>query len=74
MEKFLAAVFVTLGGCLLIFFVAILASIPTWLLWNWVVPDITKNAVTEISLFQALGLNLLCGILFKSSSSGSKSD
>jgi hypothetical protein len=32
-------------------------------------PDITKGAVTSLSFWQALGLNFLCGILFKSSNS-----
>lgn len=72
MEKFLAAVAVSIGAIVLVCFIAVVCSIPTWLLWNWVVPDITKGAVTEINLLQALGLNILCGILFKSSSSGSK--
>lgn len=70
-------------GCLTVIFgmltmvaiLAVLMALPTMWLWNAIVPDITKNAVTELSFWQALGLNLLCGILFKNSSvSSSKSE
>lgn len=70
-------------GCLTLIFgmfamvivLAVLLALPTMLLWNAVVPDITKNAVTELTFWQALGLNFLCGILFKNSSaSASKSE
>jgi hypothetical protein len=69
------------SGCLTVigmmigalFALAILMALPTMLLWNAIVPDITNYAVTELSFWQALGLNLLCGILFKSSASTSTS-
>ena len=44
--------------------IAFIAAIPTMLLWNWVISDIF--ALPEITLKQALGLNLLCAILFNS--------
>jgi hypothetical protein len=44
---------------------ALLLSIPTWLLWNGCLVDAVAG-VREIGLLQALGLNILCGILFKS--------
>jgi hypothetical protein len=37
------------------------------LLWDWLMPEIF--GLKEITLFQAFGINLLSGILFKSSSS-----
>ncbi len=57
-----------------VFCAAIILALPTMWLWNAVVPDITKNAVTTLTFWQALGLNFLCGILFKSSSVSSSSE
>lgn len=71
-----------LGGCLgliivwlaFVFGAAVILALPTMWLWNALVPDITKEALTPISFWQALGLNFLCGILFKSSSVSSSSE
>lgn len=72
-----------MAGCLTVIFgmvamvviMALVMALPTMWLWNAIVPDITKNAVTELTFWQALGLNFLCGILFKSSGvSASKSE
>jgi len=46
-----------------IFALAIIFAIPTMLLWNWLLPAIF--GIKEIGLLQAAGINLLCGILFK---------
>lgn len=71
------------AGCLTLIFgmfamvivLAVLMALPTMWLWNAIVPDITKDAVTQLTFWQALGLNFLCGILFKSSGvSASKSE
>ena len=70
MGKIVGAV---VGFVFLLVILAVLAALPTWLLWNWLVPDITKGALTEVTFWQAFGINLLAGILFKSSASG-KSD
>jgi len=48
---------------------ALLFAVPTMLLWNWLMPVIF--GLTKITFLQALGLNMLCGILFKSHSSSS---
>jgi len=62
-----SAIFASILALISIVFVfAIIASIPTWLLWNWLMPHIF--GLPTISLLQALGLNILAGILFKSSS------
>jgi len=45
---------------------ALLTALPVFLLWNWLIPDLM--GFKSISLLQALGLNVLCVILFKSSS------
>lgn len=47
---------------------AVVMALPTMLLWNWcLVPAVP--ALVEIGFWQALGINLLCSILFKSSGS-----
>lgn len=48
----------------LIFLMAILLSLPTMLLWNYLCPDLFR--LPQIDIWQALCLNILCGILFKS--------
>jgi len=39
-------------------------SLPTWLLWNWLMPGVF--GLPSISLVQAFGLLLLSGFLFGS--------
>jgi hypothetical protein len=41
----------------------LLSAVPTWLLWNWLVPELFNGPT--INLLQALGINLLLNILFK---------
>jgi hypothetical protein len=45
--------------------VAVLLGYPLMLLWNWLMPVIFN--LPEISFWQAIGLNILSSILFKSS-------
>lgn len=52
---------------LLVWFIAIYAvilALPTMLLWDWVAPAVF--GLKPITFGQALGLNLLCGVLFRS--------
>jgi hypothetical protein len=49
---------------------AILAATPVMWLWNWLAPDLFS--LQAINFWQALGLLVLCGALFKSGSSSSK--
>lgn len=44
--------------------ISVLFSLPVMWLWNGLMPAIFK--LPEITFLQALGLNILCGILFKS--------
>ena len=60
MEKLL----VVLGAIMLICIIAIVMSLPTMWLWNWLMPVIF--GLVKINFWQALGLNLLTGILFRS--------
>lgn len=48
----------------LIILVAALLTFPTYFLWNWLMPDIFN--LPKVSVLQALGLNLLSGVLFGS--------
>jgi len=61
-----------IGVILLIIFavVSIVAAIPLYFLWNWLMPAIF--GLTTITFWQAWGLSFLSSILFKNSSSNSK--
>jgi len=50
--------------------IVILLAFPTMWLWNWLMPEIFN--LSEITIWQALGLNLLSGILFKSTTTINK--
>lgn len=56
-----------LGVIALIAILAIIFSFPTMWLWNWLMPMLF--GLTKITWVQALGINVLSGILFRSSSS-----
>jgi hypothetical protein len=71
METFIKILGVAFLAVFTIAVLALIFSIPTWLLWNWVA--VTVLGLKEITLLQALGLTLLSSILFKSSSTGSSS-
>lgn len=61
----------TLGVALLastlILVFAILFAFPTMFLWNWALQP-AIDGVNSIGFFQAMGINLLAGILFKGAS------
>ena len=65
--KALEALFIVVG---LLILSAILLAIPTMLLWNWLLPHLFNIPV--ISLYEAVGINILSGILFKSNVSVKK--
>lgn len=54
-------IFLVTGTVILI---SILHALPVWFLWNLLIPDIFGLSV--ISIWQALGLSFLSGLLFKS--------
>jgi hypothetical protein len=43
---------------------AVILAFPTMFLWNWLMPKLFS--VTEIDLYEAMGINFLANILFKS--------
>lgn len=49
---------------------SLLMAVPTMLLWDWLMPELF--GLKTVTLFQAWGLNFLCGMLFKSHTSSSK--
>jgi hypothetical protein len=60
--KSIEALFMVVG---LLILSAILLAIPTMVLWNYLMPSVF--GLTQITLLQAMALNILSGILFKSS-------
>ena len=58
-----------IGLVALVCVLGIILAFPLMWLWNALMPDIF--GLMEIGFWQALGLNLLSGILFKQSSSSS---
>jgi hypothetical protein len=56
----------------LIVLAAILLALPLQLLWNWLMPTIFN--LPMITFWQALGLNVMSGILFKSNVNVKKED
>ncbi len=55
---------IILGAIALVALITAATSIGVWLLWNWLMP--AMFALGKITFWQALGLNVLCNILFKS--------
>lgn len=45
-------------------FVAVIVSLPTWLLWNWIAVSVFE--LPEITILQTFGMLLLLGFLFGS--------
>lgn len=61
---FISRILFVLGGAAFIFLAALVFAYPTMWLWNWLMPMIF--GLIKLTLLQSLGLNVLCGILFKS--------
>jgi hypothetical protein len=57
---------IILGSISLVILIAILLAFPVMWLWNWLMPVIF--GLIRITVWQALGLNMLCGFLLKSNS------
>lgn len=65
METFLKLVGAAVISLLFIAFIAILVGFPVMWLWNWLMPAIF--GLVQINIWKAIGLNLLCGLLIRSS-------
>ncbi len=70
--NFLAALTLAAGAIALLVLVSFLLSYPVFLLWNGCLVGAVAG-VAEVTWLQAWGLAVLCGILFKSTSSTSSS-
>ena len=71
MENLTKGLALFIGGILLILIAAVLLALPTQLLWNnCLVPAV--DGINQIGFVQALGLNFLFSILFKSTQSNNK--
>lgn len=62
-----------IAGIFLIAFMAVLMAFPTMWLWNLCLAP-AVDGVNSIGLWQALGLNLLFSILFKSTTKTTKNE
>ena len=60
--QFTISIAAIMGGIGLIIFGCMLYSLPVYLLWNWVVPTIF--GLSEITIWQSLGITLLSRFLF----------
>ena len=65
MEAIGRAVVVFLGFLVVLALVCVIAAWPVMVLWNWLVPVLFVT-VPVIDFWQALGISILCGLLFKS--------
>jgi len=80
MKEILLVITAFIGGVLLVFtsfaglllVLGLLWAIPTMLLWDWLMVEIF--GLSTITIWQAWGLNILAGILFKSKSKTKKTD
>lgn len=63
MRGWFKTICIVIALCLLL---AALTALPTMLLWNWLMPVIF--GLGKITFWQAMGINMLCSILFKTSS------
>ncbi len=65
--QYVSAFFIAI---LLVGLVSVVMAFPTMLLWNWIMPAIC--GIGKLSVWKALGLNFLCGILFKNVSNSQR--
>ena len=69
METLISWLVLGLLAAALMFGLSCLYALPVMLLWNWLMPIIF--GLPAITFWQALGLSLLAGLLFKSHGSNS---
>jgi len=70
MEKIFAAIGILLGGVILIVVFSALLALPVMWLWDWIMPILF--GLGTITWAQAWGLMVLCGFLFKSTTTVKK--
>lgn len=67
MDKLINGLGIAILSLAILCVIGIIVALPLMLLWNWLLPDLFN--IPEISFWQALGMFLLTGILFRTSSS-----
>lgn len=74
MNKFLQVIGTIVLIIMAVFGLSLIAAIPVYLLWNWLMPTALSGlpVAKSITLFEAWGISFLCGILFKGFSTSSK--
>ena len=70
LEKLLVLSIAIIGSLMIAGLIALILSLPVWLLWNWLIPVIF--GLTEITLAQAFGILILSSLLFKSNVTSKK--
>lgn len=66
-KEFISGFITTFFGMLLLVgCISAIMAFPTMWLWNWIMP--TLCGFGKLSVWKALGLNFLCGILFNNDS------
>lgn len=70
MELIVKAFIAALTTAFILLLWCLVGVLPTWLLWNWLMPSIFR--LREITFLETFGLLMLSGLLIKSHS-GSKS-
>lgn len=72
LENFMLGLTVAIGAIALIVLLGAALAFPVMWLWNGVLPNLFATEVTKpINFWNAWGLLILCGLLFKGSSSSS---
>ena len=69
MEKFLIVGGIAVVVMVAFAFIALIGAIPTYFLWNWLLPDLFE--LPRLTFWQAWGIFWLASILFKNSISTS---
>ena len=74
MDKLNTALAAFFLGIFAIAAIAIITAWPVQLLWNYCLVDALNGAIQPIGFWQALGIQILCGLLFKSHNTSKSSD
>ena len=69
MDAFIKVAGAVMAGITLIVVFGLILSLPVMWLWNGCLVPAMPKVVVEIGWLQAWGISVLCGLLFKSSSS-----
>ncbi len=67
LQKLVAGMIIGIMFLVLMAVLSLIAAIPTYFLWNWLMPTIF--GIKTVTFLQAWGINFLASILFKSSQS-----